>query len=121
MPQTPLISVVVPTRNRADTLVHTLKTIVNQHSMSDQFEIIVSDNNSSPDTKKVVDYFSAKNLRYVRSDKDLCMSENYELGVSQAIGKYIMVVGDDDGLISCAISHLTSLIEEYDAPPAISL
>lgn len=120
MDRTPVLSIVVPTRNRADTLQHCLATIVGQKGVSDDdYEIVVSDNNSSPETRQVVESFDAPTLRYVRSDRDLCMAHNYEFGVSQARGDYVLAVGDDDGVLAYAVRHLLSLIRDHDRPPAI--
>ena len=49
--QRPLFSVVIPTRNRGHLLRHALHTALNQ--TFDDYEIVVSDNNSSDATPQV--------------------------------------------------------------------
>ena len=49
------ISIIIPTFNRAKILDITLESCVNQSYPKDLFEIIVVDNNSNDDTKKVVE------------------------------------------------------------------
>jgi hypothetical protein len=42
------------------------------------------------------------------------MTENWELGLSKVRGKYISVMGDDDGLLPESLSDCFHLIEKYD-------
>jgi hypothetical protein len=58
-------------------------------------------------------------VRYVRSDRLLAMSANWELAVGEARGEYITVVGDDDALMPYALRELHRLIEEYERPGAV--
>ena len=61
------------------------------------------DNASSPETKNVVDSFCSPHIRYVRSDKRLAMTDNWELGLQHASGDYINYLGDDDGPLPDAV------------------
>ncbi len=103
-------SIVVPTRERADTLKYTLRTCVSQDF--ENYEIVVCDNCSSSATKEVVDSFKSEKIKYFRSDKPLAMSENWELALSHAIGEYIIFIGDDDGLLFNSLRKIDSLICE---------
>ncbi len=103
-------SIIIPTRERADTLKYTLRTCLAQKF--DSFEIVVSDNCSSPETKRVVDACASDKIRYVRSNIPLAMSDNWELGVSHAKGEYIIVLGDDDGLLRHALKDIDNLLQE---------
>src|SRR5262245_4549112 len=114
----PRFSVVIPTRERADTLRFSLRTCLEQDF--DDYEIVVCDNCSSPATRQVVqECGSPDRIRYLRSDQPLAMSANWELAVSQATGEYVTVLGDDDGLMPCALRELQRLIERHDRPGAI--
>ena len=104
----PRFSIVIPTRERANTLKFTLDTCLTQGHES--FEVIVCDNCSSPATRQVVESFAAPKVRYVRSDKPLAMSENWELAVSHAAGEYVVVVGDDDGLLPDALGGIDRVL-----------
>lgn len=107
-------SIVIPTRNRAETLQYALRTCLSQNHGS--FEIVVSDNCSSPETKKVIDSFGSDKIRYVRSDVPLAMSENWEFALTQAQGEYIVFIGDDDGLLAHALNDVDHLIEGLGSP-----
>ncbi len=105
-------SVVIPTRERADTLKYALKTCLSQDF--ENYEIIVCDNCSSPTTKEVVDGFKSEKIKYFRSDKPLAMSDNWELALSHAVGEYIIFIGDDDGLLLNSLSKIDRLIRELN-------
>ena len=97
-------SVVIPTRERADTLQFALRTCLDQ--AFDDYEIVVSDNFSSPATKAVVDEAGSAKVRYVRTSEPVAMSTNWEFGVSHARGEYVILLGDDDGLLPHALAEL---------------
>ena len=61
-----LLSVVIPTRNRANLLAAALESIADQDLAPDQFEVLVIDNGSSDRTKEVVDQMRSRlsNVRY---------------------------------------------------------
>lgn len=104
----PRFSIVIPTRERADTLYFTLQTCLAQEF--DDYEIIVCDNCSSEATKRTVDASHSARIRYVRSDQPLAMSENWELAVSHANGEYVIVIGDDDGLLPYALENIERIL-----------
>jgi glycosyltransferase involved in cell wall biosynthesis len=104
-------SLIVPTCDRHETLYFTLLTLINQKDF-DNYEIIVCDNYSSPETKEAVDKLASPKIKYVRAPHRLSMADNWELAVSQATGEYITVVGDDDGLLCHALREIDRLIKE---------
>jgi glycosyltransferase involved in cell wall biosynthesis len=109
----PRFSIVIPTRNRSDTLLHALRTCLAQ-SFTD-YEIIVSDNCSSDSTREVVENIASSQIRYIHSDVLLAMSDSWEFAVSHATGEYIIVIGDDDGLLLHALRDIDSLIGDLKA------
>lgn len=108
-----LLTVIVPTRERPDTLVHCLRTLVSQ--TDSRLEIIVSDNCSAPETKAVVDAFqSDPRIRYIRPDSRLGMSEHWEFALNHAKGNWVTFIGDDDGLLPDAVTKFFDLIKGRD-------
>ncbi|WP_439621791.1 glycosyltransferase [Gemmata sp.] len=107
-------SVVIPTRERADTLRHALRTCLDQ--TFDDYEVIVSDNCGSPATRAVVDEAGSDRVRYVRTSEPVAMSTNWEFAVSHARGDYVIVIGDDDGLLPHGLAELDRLTREGDVP-----
>lgn len=112
-----LFSVVVPTRNRADTLQHCLRTCLEQDF--DDYEIVVSDNFSVDNTPEVVASFDSDKIKYFRSEIPLAMSANWEFGLSKTSGQYVTFIGDDDGLMPYALRELARLVIQYEEPKAV--
>jgi glycosyltransferase involved in cell wall biosynthesis len=115
--EAPLITIAIPTRERAETLVSTLKTLTSQ--VSDDCEFLISDNASNDQTQQVVARISDPRIRYVRLPARRSMSSNFEFALSHARGKYISFLGDDDGFIPGALEYLCRLCRRHD-PDAVS-
>lgn len=107
----PFFSILIPTRQRHATLYYSIKTVLSQGYKD--FELVIMDNCSSPETREVADSFKDQRISYYRSDRRLSMTENWELGLSKAKGRYITVIGDDDGLLPNALSNCFDLITQY--------
>ncbi len=113
----PRFSVVIPTRERAGTLVSTLRSCLDQDF--DDYEVVVCDNDGSPATREAVDGFASPRIKYVRAPHLLAMGDNWELGLAHAEGEYVTVLGDDDGLMPYALVELDRLIRGAGEPPAV--
>lgn len=102
------LSIVVPTRNRCDTLIHTLRTILSQDCPS--IEIVVSDNFSDDETRDYVTSLTDPRLKYINTGSRLSMSANWEFALKHCSGEYVTFIGDDDGFtpdgVEIALRHL---------------
>lgn len=119
MPKTsPPITVVIPTRERVDTLRETLKTALVQDY--DGLTILVSDNASQDGTEEFVRSLSDPRLKYVNTGKRLSMAQNYEFALASVVRRdgWVMQIGDDDGLMPGAVRRAAELIAEMK-PEAI--
>jgi glycosyltransferase involved in cell wall biosynthesis len=105
----PFFSIVIPTRQRHETLPFAIKTVLQQEF--DDYEIVVADNCSSSETYEVVHSFNNPKIKYFRSEIPLAMSDNWEFAISKVQGEYVIVFGDDDGLIPNSLGFLRNLIE----------
>lgn len=112
------LSVIIPTKDRAETLQHCLKTVVAQTNPN--LEILISDNFSGPDVKAVVDSFDDPRIRYIRTPSPLGMAENYEYAIENASGDWIAIIGDDDGLLPGAVDKFFALHNKYPKIKAIT-
>lgn len=110
-PVQPFFSILIPTRQRHTTLHYSIKTVLAQNYQD--FELVIMDNCSSPETREVADSFKDQRIAYYRSERRLSMTENWELGLSKTKGRYITVIGDDDGLLPKALSNCFDLITQY--------
>lgn len=94
----PRFSVVIPTRNRADTLPFTLRTCLEQDF--EDYEILVSDNGSDVETRQLIDQLGSQKIRYIHTPRPLAMSDSWEFALEQTRGEYVTILGADDGLLS---------------------
>lgn len=107
-------TIVIPTRNRSDTLVHSLRTCIMQDY--NNLEIIVSDNYSQDRTREVVESYKDSRVRYINTGQRLSMSENFEFALSHVSPRgYIIYIGDDDGLLPNAILDINKTINNTGA------
>lgn len=104
------LTVVVPTRERQDTLRHTLMTLTRQDYADCEF--IVSDNYSQDDTRQVVASFDDPRIVYINTGVRVSMAENWEFALDHARGDFITYIGDDDGFIPGALGAAMRLLEE---------
>ncbi len=103
-------TVIVPTRERADVLGATLRTLVMQDH--DHLDIVVSDNCSTDHTREVVAALNDPRVRYIRPRRRLSMSHHWEFVLSQVEEGWVAVIGDDDGLLPDAISTVADVARE---------
>lgn len=105
-------TVVIPTKNRSTTLYSSLKTVVDQNF--DNLQILVSDNFSTDDTESVVKSFRDPRVHYIRTEKKLGMSGNWEFALEHVNGDYVFFLGDDDGLMPDACENICSLLNQFN-------
>ena len=104
----PKFSVLIPTRERHDTLHFSIRSILEQSFRN--FELIIADNLSSPATRECVDKFGDSRLKYVRTSERLAMSDNWEFGLKHCGGDYVFILGDDDALIPNALAEAAAVL-----------
>lgn len=104
-------TVIIPTRDRAETLEGTLRTCLRQTYK--KLEIIVSDNCSTDNTKEIVDRCNDSRIRYINPGKRLSMAGNFEFALGHVTDGFVMFIGSDDGIMPGAIDYVDSIVEEY--------
>jgi len=104
----PLVSIVIPTYNRAAFLPRTLSSVFNQTYKS--IEIIVCDNASTDKTSDVIADFQDKypdfQLRYICHDSNIGPTRNWFSGITESKGDYLKILFSDDFLYPCAVESL---------------
>ena len=104
-------TVIIPTRDRAETLEATLRTCLRQ--TYENFEIIVSDNCSEDNTKEIVDRLNDGRIKYINPGKRLSMSGNFEFALGHVIDGFVMFIGSDDGIMPDAITYVNSIVNKF--------
>lgn len=113
----PLLSILIPTRNRAKYLKYAIQSAINIASPS--IEIIVSENYGADDGWHVANSFLDPRLTVLRPPSALPMHAHFEFLLSKASGKWITFVGDDDALMAHCVDYLAYLDFRYPDAEAI--
>jgi glycosyltransferase involved in cell wall biosynthesis len=108
----PLISVVIPTLRRPDTLHFALQTLVAQDYQYCEF--IVQNNGHDPAIEAVVRSCGDERICHFATPEVLPMTDNWEVGLSNARGDIVTFIGDDDGLMPDACSIAAAFFEKHD-------
>ena len=113
-------SIVIPVRNSADTLRHTLETCLALEEAG-SFEIVVSDNSDAGNdaVKTLCEELAAPQIRYIRTPFVLELSKSFEYAILQARGEFIIPLGADDGIYPWALCYLKKALEEYPSMDCI--
>lgn len=110
----PFLSVLLPTRNRLDLLKAALATVLRQDD--GDFEVIVSDNASSDDVMGFVVGLGDVRVRCLRSDVPLPVTDNWNRAVDAASGQYVVMLGDDDGLVPGYVAAMREAVLQLRDP-----
>lgn len=90
----PVLSVIIPTHNRARYAIPTIKSILQS---CDDVEVIVSDTSNDDLISPAFAHISEDHrLKILRPGKPLNVVENFEYALSVAHGTYLTFIGDDD-------------------------
>jgi glucosyl-dolichyl phosphate glucuronosyltransferase len=116
--QTPLLSVIIPTRNRAEQLFGTLESLTLQTYPQNRFEVLVVDNGSTDATADVCEHFKLRiqKLRYIYEPRP-GLHNGRHAGLKHADGQ-ILVYADDD--IEAQPTWLEGIAESF-ADSAVAL
>ena len=107
----PLVSVIIPTHNRAKLLEEALASVYSQEGAGSEFEmeIIVVDDASSDATPEIARRHP--DIRYLRLDKNRGVSGARNAGIKASTGKYVAFLDDDDVWIPYKLSLLVPILE----------
>jgi len=92
-----LLSICIPTYNRADYLDKAILSIINSNGFGDQVEIVISDNCSTDNTENLCNQLAKKytNIKYYRHLKPTDIADrNFIHAMSLASGEYIKLSND---------------------------
>ncbi len=104
-----LLTIAIPTKNRAFYLKQNLEQLKREIAgVSEKIELIVSDNCSSDETENIVRSCIDKGyaISYVRNDQDIGWGRNFLQCFTMARGAYVLILGDDDFIVDGGLALL---------------
>jgi glycosyltransferase involved in cell wall biosynthesis len=107
-----LFSVLLPTYNRLEYLKLAIETVRRQDYPN--WEIVVSDNCSVDDIAGYVSSLSDARIKYVRTEAFVPVTENWNNALKQSTGDYVVMLGDDDGLLP---GYFSTLLQAFGGFP----
>jgi hypothetical protein len=113
----PLVSVLLPTRNRLEFLRYAIETVLRQDDPD--WEIVVSDNDSEEDIAGHVAGLGDDRVRYRRTASFVPVTENWNSALEHSSGGYVVMLGDDDGLMPGYVRRVRELVERFREPEVI--
>ena len=95
-----LLSIIIPTKNRQLYCLEAVKQILNIGDK--RIQIVVQDNSSENSLCQKLACLAPKQIKHVKyhySKRSLSFTDNFNIAVSLSTGKYLSVIGDDDGVM----------------------
>jgi hypothetical protein len=112
----PFFTIAIPTKNRPERVGDAVKSLVDQ-TFGD-IEVIVCDNSDAVEaghTAAVVERFADPRVRYVRTNGQLSMPDNWEHAIADARGQYVGILTDRSVFRRDAMEVVRREIESTDA------
>lgn len=107
-----MVSVIIPTYNRADTIEESIQSVIDQGC--NVKEIIIIDDNSSDDTESIVKSINDSRIIYKKSNKSIGACNARNIGINISSGDYIAFHDSDDIWIKGKITRQIDLLKEND-------
>ena len=107
-----LVTVVVPTYNRAKVLGRAIQSVLAQTHR--EFELLVVDDGSVDGTKQVVQQVSDPRIIYIKHEKNLGKITAVNLGIRVARGEYISFLDSDDEWLPVMLEKQLAVFQQND-------
>jgi len=107
----PLLSICIPTYNRANFLEGALHNICTDPAFNEEVEIVISDNASIDDTELIGRKYANTytNIHYFRNEKNI-KDENFFLALSRGNGKYVKLFNDTLRFKEGSLSNILKIV-----------
>lgn len=113
MKELPFFSIIIPTYNRAELLIKTIRSVLNQHF--EDFEIIIVDDGGTDDTEGLVKEITDPRLRYFKKvNGERGAARNF--GIDKALGNYVTFIDSDDLLYAHAFTNAYDQLNSLSMP-----
>ena len=112
----PKISVVIPTHNRASFLKKAIESVLRQSYTN--LEVIIVDDNSTDNTKEVVNSYKDKRIKYIVHDKNKGGAVARNTGIIASTGDIVAFLDDDDEWLP---EKIKKQMELFESKPFVDL
>ena len=106
----PKVSVIIATYNRVELLSSSIKSVLNQ--TFEDFELIISDDSSTDNTKEYVEGLTDKRIIYINNETNRGVSATRNNALKSSTGNYIAFLDDDDEWLPEKLSLQIDKIEK---------
>jgi glycosyltransferase involved in cell wall biosynthesis len=112
MSNTPLVSIGLPTYNRAATLGRAIESALNQHYQN--IELLISDNASTDETEAICRdaVRHDKRVKYLRQQTNQGATANFRAVLRESAGEFFMWLADDDWLDQSYVGRCVQVLLE---------
>lgn len=116
----PLLSILIPTKNRYNTLLPVLDALLN-NIQGDDYEIVVQDNSTMDVAigQQKIKALGSEKVKYFFCEEPLSVSDNTNHAISNGKGDFVTFIGDDD-LVSPYILQIVGVMVEKGVDCLIS-
>jgi glycosyltransferase involved in cell wall biosynthesis len=106
----PIVTVAIPVYCGEKYISRAIESVLKQ-SFSD-FELLIIDNNSIDNTKKIVNSFNDKRIRFIRNKRNIGFENNWNKCLKLSRGKYIKILPHDDYLDLNCLRFQVDIMED---------
>ena len=108
---TPLISICIPTHNRAHYILETIQSVLDQTYIN--FELLICDDGSTDETQEVLGRIADKRIKLLKNDKNIGYIATMNTCTKLAKGPWIMHLSDDDIMEPNLLEEQVKMIRKY--------
>ncbi len=109
------LSICIPTYNRSYHLKNCLNSILLNGNEIKNVEVCISDNNSTDDTKKIVNFYKQYiDINYHTNSENIGVAKNILKAVEISNSDFCWVIGDDDMLLKNSVKEVLNLIKRHE-------
>jgi len=108
-----ILTIAIPTFNRSEYLHKCLLSL--SHNRLDDVEILVLDNHSTDNTKKMIKSMQAiLNLKYICHSTNIGPDENFKQCIREASSEYVWIFGDDDVFFQDSVLPIVHILKSHN-------
>lgn len=110
-----LLTIAIPTYNRATSLDDALKSVTQQIDNRTDIEIVISDNASTDETYTIVQRYQSQfpQIKYYKNEINKGIDFNIYKVAALSMGEYVYFLSDDDIMLPNSLNQMIALIQEH--------